>query len=178
MSERSCNTCIAAKKTGGKCTRSTCKYGPKCWQHTQIQDGLAVKPSTVPGAGQGLFAKRTFHNNEKIATYTGERITQRQLDQRYGAGHHTLGEYVIKKYGSGKNSVYIDARKTNSGVARYANDCHGSSQDCNAEFKSAGKSRGKNGGKAKRSVIIKATKNIRPNTEILTSYGNEYWQNK
>ena len=45
--------------------------------------GVRARPSTIPGAGKGLFATRAFAQNEWICPMTCEQITQVCLDQRY-----------------------------------------------------------------------------------------------
>src|SRR6478609_1276980 len=66
---RDCVRCSAKTKSKKRCTRRTCVTAGKCWQHTAAEDGLRVKPSTIPGAGKGLFAERDFAPNRKIADY-------------------------------------------------------------------------------------------------------------
>ncbi len=152
-----CKTCHRPIKGGRTCRRRTCITQPKCWQHTQADQGLRVKPSTIPGAGKGLFAARTFHRNEKIARYGGEHLTKREIDHRYPG--NTVAQYTVKTREGG----YIDARNTNAGVARYAN--HKShNQGANAALVSVGRDR----------VAIEAEKRIQPRHEIFVDYGSEF----
>jgi SET domain-containing protein len=120
----------------------------------------------VPHGGQGLYAKKEFKAGQKIAEYSGKKLTAAQVDKKYPGD--TLAPYVYKA--SANN--YIDAKKTNSGLARYANDCrpqNRASKHCagnNARLRPAP------GGKAS----LKAIKKIRPGQEIYTSYGPTYWR--
>lgn len=174
---KKCPQCVASNKGGtDRCSRPTCKYGPKCWQHTKIQDGLVVKKSTIKGAGEGLFAAKAFHKDEKVAQYTGEKLTAPQLAKRYGKGKGKgkLGPYVVHQ----GNAQYIDARVTNSGVARYSNDCHGTSKQCNAELVTECKwvkAKGKRRKCVPEKTFIEAKREIKPGSEILTNYKDEYW---
>ena len=168
MSVRGCNRCVAKSKSGQQCTRSTCKYGPKCWQHTQLQDGLEVKKSAIPQAGMGLYAKKPIPKDHTVAPYTGEQLTKQQVDSRYPG--NTLGAYTVKV----NRSTYVDARKTNSGVARYANACRAPDQR-------AGHCDGKNAKLARagpKSAELQATRPIPKGHEVYAGYGREYWQPK
>lgn len=175
QSLRLCSQCKAMKNDGRhRCSRRTCKYGPLCWQHTQTRQGLEVKKSHIPGAGLGLFAKKEIPARQKIATYGGEILTQRQLDQRY-PGRNTLAQYALE---TGENThKFVDARATNSGVARYANDCRPANQ-------AAGHCTGNNATLAQRATprrprvrpVLQAGRRAIPKgKEITTSYGAEYW---
>lgn len=62
--------------------RYTRKQSRKCVKGTQsagvIGDGLEVKQSTIPGAGLGLFATRTFRKNHAITQYIGVIISAQE----------------------------------------------------------------------------------------------------
>jgi hypothetical protein len=115
--------------------------------------------------GKGLFAfgknrQIIFRRQDIIAQYKGEFLTADQLERRYPGD--TLGEYVIQD-----GDIIIDARNTNSGVGRYANDCNGRirrGQQCNAKFETR-----------RNNIYLIAKKNIYAGEEILVSYGREYW---
>lgn len=69
-------------------------YGQNlCWQHTRKVLHVAIFKSRIPGAGNGLFAydelKKSngvpvFLPNDFICNYNGKRLTQRNLEKRYG----------------------------------------------------------------------------------------------
>ena len=77
--------------------------------------GLAVRPSTIPDAGRGLFATRPFPRDAVVCVYTGDVLRTveavRLTDKAYLM---RLGE-----------QVYVNATECDhSGVlARYMNDC-------------------------------------------------------
>ena len=116
-------------------------------------EGLRVKPSTVPGAGLGLFATKDFRPSDKIAAYTGEQLTRAAIDERYG---DERGEYVLCR----DSKRCIDSRATNSSAARYANDSRGTDFRNNSRFKA---------------LRLEASRRIRPGDEIFVAYGREYW---
>jgi hypothetical protein len=161
MSKRSCDTCTALNKHGKRCTRVTCIYGPKCWQHTQLQDHLEVKQSSIAAAGKGLFAKKEFKKDAIIAPYGGKVLSKAELDRKYPGDK--LAPYALQ---AGKNK-FIDAKRTNSGVARYANDCRTANSKAKQCKGNNARLTGKN---------LKASKKIKNGSEIFAGYGPSYWR--
>lgn len=161
MSLRQCSQCNANTKRGTACKRRTCK-SPNCFQHNKSLFGLTVKQSTIPASGQGLFAVKPFKKNQTIQMYTGDRLSQMQIDQRYP--NNALAPYAVKvrpQYNQG--APYIDARSTQSSIARYANACDrpGNRKPCNAKINAAAR--------------LIATKNINTGREVLIPYGPVYF---
>ena len=87
-----CIRCIAIKTKGGRCGRRVCVGLPFCPVHMRRELSLSVKPSTIDGipVGKGVFADRpglvdniVFPRGWIIVEYTGERLTNTQLNQRY-----------------------------------------------------------------------------------------------
>ena len=149
--------CIAvAASTGQRCRLRTAR-GRKCWHHTQRDENLRVKRSTVPNAGLGLFVARDrVRKGERITQYTGEDLTKAQVQQRYG---ERTGQYV---YCASKNKCK-DARRTDErGLGRWANAPRGTGKRANAKLTT-----GNN---------LKAKRNIQPGQEVLVSYGRDYWK--
>lgn len=147
-------------KEGFRCSRRTSKYGPFCWQHTQIKTGVAVKKSSIPNAGQGLFAKKTFKRDEPIARYSySAPVSKRELDK--SCPGKTLAAYAIER----EDGKFENSYKSNDGVARYSNDAHGTNKRTNGEFR-----------EINNRVWIVAKKRIKPGQEIFTDYGENYWQ--
>jgi hypothetical protein len=145
---------------GRQCGRTTVVTHPYCWYHTRTELGLEVRRSTIAGAGLGLFAVRPFLPGERIAQYDGERLSADEYQERYEG--QALGTFGIEL----DHNVVLDARRTDSGVARYACDYHGSGGKANAEFVAV---LNKRGGE----VWIIATKSIGVGDEIFVDYGDE-----
>jgi hypothetical protein len=160
MSVRECSQCKGTTKKHKQCSRTTCKLAPDCFQHLRSSAGLAVKKSTIAGAGQGLFTLKPIKKGTKVASYTGDVLTKPQFEQRYGIGGH--GAYTIQL---GKDR-FIDARSTQSSVARYANACDkpGGKRPCNCRLTSGA-------GRA----VLRTTKVVPKNSELFTPYGKDYW---
>ncbi len=53
-----------------------------------LAPGLAVRPSTING--RGCFATRLFQRGRKIAEYTGERISRREVARRLQTRRHGI----------------------------------------------------------------------------------------
>lgn len=140
----------------GRCKRMTTITHPFCGQHTREHLGITIQKSNIPKAGLGMFAIRTFVADERIVEYSGEKLTTDQYDRRYNKD--SMGSYGIQL----SEKYVIDARKTTSGVARYACDYHGSGKKPNAEYINFG-------GR----IWIVATKRIKAGEEILTDYGDD-----
>ena len=73
---------------------------PYCYQHMQSILHLKVKPSTIEGAGKGLFANNGSANNDivfrpgdTICKYASEHIDEEELNDRYG---DYTGPYAIQ----------------------------------------------------------------------------------
>lgn len=121
---------------------------------------LEIKPSTIPGAGLGLFAIKRYEPAEDIVEYTGEIIGPAEVLTRYALGtRHSA--YIMQV--SGKR--YIDAHDPDrSSMARYANDGRRESRNNAEAIVMLG-----------RRVMLVAKWLIEPGDEILFSYGTQYW---
>jgi hypothetical protein len=141
----------------------------KCKLNLDLND-VSCKRSTIPSAGNGLFAHRDIMWNEEITEYSGRiYATTEKLprDQRY----------ILQK-----NGMYIDGRvQFGKAKGRYIN-APPPGKKANARF---GHRRGKDADLG-HTVVIRAisrprgvaksrTVAIKKGEEILISYGNGYW---
>lgn len=169
-----CPQCQARAANRARCKRHTCKYGFQCWQHTVKNKGLRIKKSTIKGAGEGLFAEKTFPAHSRVIQYTGEKLTNSQLNKRYPGDKQ--GEYTVKV-----NKQYsIDARNSaKSSVARYANDARGPPGSVTQKHKNADLAHqriGKKKNTPRDRVYIEANNRpISKGQEVLVDYGRDYW---
>lgn len=60
-----------------------------------IDNGIEVKPSTISGAGNGLFAKRIFRRGEYITLYEGELLTRHAAKLRPVLTHMASREGIV-----------------------------------------------------------------------------------
>jgi SET domain-containing protein len=123
-----------------------------------LEKYLFVKKSTIPNAGKGLFTKIFIPKGTRIVEYKGRRTVWKEVKDNHENGYL----YTIN------NNNVIDAGKTLSALARYANDAKGITRvkginnNCiyvNDNLR----------------AYIESTRDIEPGGEILVDYTKEYW---
>jgi hypothetical protein len=112
--------------------------------------GVAVYPSTIAHAGDGLFATRDFCEGEVVAEYYGEVLSFAKMALRENR------DYIMG--GCGLNA-YVDAAHCHSCPGRYVNDTFDAGQR-NARFRKDASSR--------RAAVV-ATRAVRAGEEIFAS---------
>jgi hypothetical protein len=126
-------------------------------------DGLRVKASEIPGAGKGLF----YMGSDPVKK--GARVTYYGAP-RAQAANDPNSDYV---YDLGPGRV-LDAAKPLNPVGRYINGTRGGLRP-NVQVNQ----RAQIQRKWNRSVVpVMAIKTIQPNTELLLSYGAQYWRSR
>lgn len=120
---------------------------------------VEVKESVLPGAGKGLFAKEFIPKGSRIVEYKGKITTWGEVEHNDGANGYI---YYVKR-----NHV-IDASRTPSALARYANDARGLQRVKGIRNNAAYVEEGIK-------VYIESRKDIPAGEEILVEYGKEYW---
>jgi hypothetical protein len=154
-----CKRCIFIKANGQRCKRRTCVRKDFCWQHLRAEKGLDVRPSTLPGAGLGLFAYKTFRPKEKVADYSGKLVSARKAKR---------SQYAI----AWKQGKWVDASSSQDPVGRYANTCRGAD-------KKAKRCKGNNvkikRDFRRRTIVLRAgKKKIKRGEEIFNTYGSGF----
>lgn len=123
-----------------------------------------IKPSTLKGAGKGLFTTKPIKKGDIVVEYKGEILSWKQVKKRYPDLSQI--DYIFH---AGPNH-WVDAALTPKEFARYANDAKGVSKvktiRNNAEYQVI-----------KRKPYIVATRNIPAGAEIFVDYGDSYWKN-
>ena len=117
---------------------------------------LRVAPSTINGAGEGLFATQAIAADETIGFYRGEVLTLREAMQLKDR------DYLMGGFGP---NAHVDARDAFAMPGRYVNDSFDASR-LNARFDKS---------KATRSARVVALRDIGDGEEIFASYGRSYW---
>ena len=162
-----CNQCQGTSKNGNRCRRRVCIASPYCFQHLASIKKLKVKKSNIENSGKGLFAwdskntgrifkgprntKLSIIPGEKIVEYSGELIDLDTLIQRYS-------DYTAP-YGIEINENLYEDASLIRGTGAMANH----SKRNNARFDIS-----------RNRVILRATKGIKHNQEILVNYGSDY----
>ena len=123
-----------------------------------LEKHLIVKQSTIPGAGKGLFTKTFIPKGTRIVEYKGRITTWKEVKNDDTNG------YI---YTVNRNHV-IDAKRTLSALARYANDARGMNRIKGITNNSVYVNDGLK-------AFIESTKNIEAGSEIFVDYTKEYW---
>ena len=117
---------------------------------------LRVAPSTIEGAGEGLFATQAIAADETIGFYRGEVLTLREALQLKDR------DYLMGGFGP---NAHVDASKAFAMPGRYVNDAFDPGR-LNARFDKSRKTR---------SARVVALRDIEEGEEIFASYGRSYW---
>ena len=124
-----------------------------------LERHLIVKRSKIPGSGKGLFTRKFIPKGTRIVEYKGKITTWKEVKHDNGSNGYIY--YISTKH-------VIDAKPFAKALARYANDARGLQRKKgminNAVYV-----------EDKQKVYIESVKDIPANSEILVSYGKEYW---
>jgi len=123
-----------------------------------LEKNLVVKKSTITGAGKGLFTKNFIPKGTRIVEYKGRITTWKEVKNDDTNGYI----YTINR-----NHV-IDAKRTLSALARYANDARGITKIKGMNNNSVYVNDGLK-------AFIESTKDIEAGSEIFVDYTKEYW---
>jgi SET domain len=162
-----CQQCSENTAGGRRCKSRVCIGLTMCWAHLLKHHHLRVLPSTIPGAGKGLFARqnnRTTNTNsilfkvgDIVCPYNGAPTTDQELQARYG---NFTAPYGLQVAGN----TYENAA-CHRGVGSLIN--HAPNSRANVRFSRV---RVESGWKS----VIRATKRIRDGSELFCNYGSEY----
>jgi SET domain-containing protein len=124
-----------------------------------LEKHLEVKESNIPGAGKGLFTNQFIPKGSRIVEYKGRIRTWKEVENE-DENYYIF--YVTEEH-------VIDASRYKKSPARFINDAKGLQKikglNNNAQFIIDGLR-----------VFVEATRDIASGSEILVSYGKEYWQ--
>lgn len=153
-----CCRCEANTVKGERCKRRTRKQLPFCYEHARSILHVDIRPSTIPGAGLGLFALQEFKSGELIAPYKGEILTRAQMNERYDLEDGGLAPYALQI----NANTFIDSA-CSRGTGAFINT---KPRHNNARFSVYS---GRAGHPP--SASVRATKRIAPGEEIFVDYG-------
>ena len=132
-------------------------------QLTRPPKKVETRPSQIPDAGLGLFAKEPMKKGEFVARFSGEPLTHSQNEKRDS-------KYRLKIH----NDLYLDGEGQHHLEGRYLNSSKGTAQRPNVRF---------GGGRRIHQCPhtglmycrMYATRDIAPDDEMLVPYGQSYW---
>lgn len=151
--------CAYTKQDGERCWNQVVIGGPLCAQHNRMVYGLRIAKSTIPGAGEGVFATRPIRAGATICPYFGETISKACFIKRYKRqpvapySLHRIDSACDRSLGSMANALFKANGKCRSESAH------------NATFVAS------HGAKT---MVLVATKDIREGEEIFVYYGDQY----
>jgi uncharacterized protein len=125
-----------------------------------LEKQLYVKKSQIPGAGKGLFTKKTIPKGTWIVEYKGKRSAWKDVKDEDGKNGYIF--YVNRNH-------VINALPDKKVLARYANDARGLVRIKgllnNSEYVIDGLK-----------AYIESKKEIPAGSEIFVDYGKDYWK--
>ena len=130
----------------------TTKRKPRTW----TADAFAIRSSTIPLGGKGLFAAEDIREEDTIGYYTGEIITGDELED----GVYAESPYILWV----ANNHVIVGEGPRSNYTRYIN--HSKRPNAFLVVSTRWKT-----------ARFEAIKRIRPGEEIFFDYGEDYWNN-
>eukprot|EP01031_Cornospumella_fuschlensis_P025540 gene25540-30837_t len=154
--------CTGTTKQGARCKRKCIIGFEYCPAHMASTLKLAIRNSTLDGAGKGLFAfdraarpdDVVFRDGDRIARYNGQLINAQQLQDRYGG--------YTAPYGVQVNTRQVIDCACKRGVGSLGNTrpaANNATLSVNTRDKTAS---------------VKATRTIRNGQEVFISYGCAY----
>lgn len=155
MVER-CHAITTRRGLNRRCMHVT-RQGRFCNQHLKQHEGLRITKSQLPGAGKGLYTYKDIPKGAIIAQYTGDVVVSHD--------HEFANPYSLQI--KERPPTYIDASKTNTGEARFANDARSKSNNAILVYN-----------KRTKQSFLRAKRDIEAGEEVFTSYGDDFWDSK
>lgn len=118
--------------------------------------GPVVRKSRIGGAGNGLYAARTYNKGALVTKYGGKLLSDSQVKR-------SASKYVMTDdHGRHHDSRLVD--KPDSEKGRWINDPRGTGLAPNVEAVTTAAG-----------VLIKTTRTVAPGEEFYLDYGDRYW---
>ena len=143
------------KKGLGRRCKARTRRSRFCQAHLNSNQNLRITKSKIPNAGLGLFCgDQPIRKNQPIVECTGE-VWNEPIS----------GDYVLEV----KKKKFINGNRSTD-VAGFSNDCR------SIDRKARLCQRNSNIAIRKGVPSLVSTKRIKPNSEIYTNYGRDYWR--
>lgn len=130
-------------------------------------DGVYLAPSTLDGAGLGLFAGKAFPRLALVTRFDGELIDRDEALRRREAGRdsHIRTLSLMSTYIDGRFPAPQEETMAGRGGASMVNDGAPNGVANNTQFVKRGDA-----------VYLQATRDVAKGEELLVSYGRGYWR--
>lgn len=148
---------------------------------------IEIRPSTIPEAGSGLFAKRAFLENEIVSFYDGAMIHHvRSEDLAPALRTHARAvfkmRYTLLGNVSRDGTRVITVPDQGMGGAAWVNDSHDAPKKNTTAFVHVDNAYNDKYFNDRpdafgRLILLIANRDIKAGDEIFTSYGRTYWDN-
>jgi hypothetical protein len=131
---------------------------PKTEKEKYVEENVVeIRPSNIPNAGNGVFAKQDIKAGDMLGHYRGEALNVDQFTRRFKNRYY--GEYVLAVK-NGK--INVDAEKKGYNWISRLNAPRGTNMKANVYWDDNGRTFAK--------------RNIKAGEELLATYGAAYWR--
>lgn len=154
--------CGYINSNNSRCKLKLGLYPEYCYLHTMLIDNLYIAKSNIKNGGNGLFVGPFgFKKGDIIGKYSypHNEVSLETLERR--CRKEKCWDYIFCDLKKNKCWDGLDLRST---ILRNINDAHNSKFRNNSYFEIRGND-----------VYAKASRNIKPFSEIFISYGPKYW---
>ena len=159
-SQRTAKKKKPAKQLAFKTIQAKALLKEQAWQDEFLQ----IKVSTIPNAGNGVFAKKLIPAKTIMGYYRGRKFHQ---DTRTNKRHFNYFMELTRRPSWISQSDWINkghpVHVDGTNILSLVNCCKENTSCQNATFAASGK--------------FTTTKDIQPDQEIFIYYGHEYWEN-
>ena len=120
---------------------------------------IMIKKSSIPGAGQGVFATETIKKGKNLGEYSGARLNLDQFLKKKNT------DYCFEINRKNKKPIYVDGKIRGSWLSKI-NGAKTSKEKKKINVFAY---------QYNEKIYFKTTKNIKNGQELLIDYGNSYW---
>lgn len=155
-------------KSGRRCHNKLELYPQYCRLHTMMIENVYIDVSNIPNGGNGLFVgPYGFKKGDVIGIYSypWNGMSLKTLQKRCDIQGEACWAYAFCESGDGPDTKCYDGLDIRSTLMRNINDAYKSKLRNNAYFDMI-----------KGVAYVIASRNIRPNKEILVDYGDSYFE--
>lgn len=192
-----CEAMIGPERKRRQCSRSTCLHTPYCWQHTRSLLKLRVMRSMFLHAigidGLGLYAWDPGHSDRKTPVFRRGTMLENELEHNYYSEDELSPEELNERYDYHDDDCDTDVEPTapyaiiredrtiydaacQRGIIAYANSVRRGQKRIIRQRRGRVTYYYANNMDLSEDGNVTFTKHIYHGDELLTDYGNVYWE--